>query len=277
MFIATTISDLRTFLKNAPRPLSLVPTMGALHAGHMALVTQARRDCATVVVSIFVNPKQFGPKEDFSKYPRTLEHDLVLLKDAGVDVAFVPTEDAMYGKGFATTVSIAGPALPLEGEVRPGHFNGVATVVTKLLLQVSPDRAYFGQKDGQQVAVVRRLVKDLDIPVEIVTLPIVREADGLAMSSRNAYLTQEQRAAAPVLFRALSATRDRFRSGTQDRQALEANCRAIIKSEKLIDSVDYVAAVDPETMEPWSGRGICMLAAAVRIGGVRLIDNVILD
>ncbi|MEX2430949.1 MAG: pantoate--beta-alanine ligase, partial [Dehalococcoidia bacterium] len=157
------------------------------------------------------------------------------------------------------------------------HFDGVATVVAKLLLQALPDRAYFGQKDGQQVAVVKRLVKDLDIPAEIVIVPTVREPDGLAMSSRNAYLTSEQRAAAPILFRALSAGRDRFRSGVQDREKLEAASRAMLAQEPLVDAIDYIAMVDMESMAPWAGRGPCMLVAAIRIGGVRLIDNVILD
>ena len=277
MQLVSTVAKLRECLRELPRPLGLVPTMGALHAGHMALVEDAKRDCAAVVASIFVNPRQFGPAEDLARYPRTIESDLAQLEQAGVDVAFTPSVGEMYGEGFATTVSVAGPALPLDGAVRPGHFDGVATVVAKLLVQSLPDRAYFGQKDGQQVAVVRRLARDLDIPVEVVVVPTVREPDGLAMSSRNAYLTPEQRAAAPVLFRALSAARDRFRAGMQDAAKLEATCRTFLVSEKLVQAVDYVAAVDPENMGPWQGRGPCMLAAAVRIGGVRLIDNVILD
>ena len=182
----------------------------------------------------------------------------------------------MYPAGFTTTVHLDGPALPLEGAARPGHFDGVATVVAKLLLQSLPDRAYLGRKDGQQTAVIRRLVRDLNIPTEIVVVPTVREADGLAMSSRNAYLSPEQRAAAPVVFRALSASRDRFRAGLQDMAALEDTARRMIEASPLA-SVEYVAGVDPDTMEPWPGRGPCMLAAAVRIGSVRLIDNVILD
>ena len=191
----STIADLRGFTRAAPRPLGLVPTMGALHAGHMALVGAARGECASVVAAIFVNPTQFGPTEDLAQYPRPLSEDLGLLEAAGVAAAFVPSVDEMYPAGAATTVRVGGPALPLEGEARPGHFDGVATVVTKLLLQASPDRAYFGQKDGQQLAVVRRLVADLGIPVTVVSVPTVREADGLAVSSRNAYLSPEQRAA----------------------------------------------------------------------------------
>ncbi len=272
----STVAALRSALRDAPRPLGLVPTMGALHDGHLALVRAAREECAAVAATIFVNPTQFGPNEDLDRYPRSLAADLTLLEQEGVDCVFTPSVDEMYPAGFTTIVHLDGPALPLEGTARPGHFDGVATVVAKLLLQSLPDRAYLGRKDGQQTAVVRRLVRDLDIPTEIVVVPTVREADGLAMSSRNAYLTPEQRAAAPVVFRALSASRDRFRAGLQDVAALEDAARSMIEASPLA-SVEYVAGVDPDTMEPWGGVGPCMLAAAVRIGSVRLIDNVILD
>ncbi len=271
-----TVAALRSALRDAPRPLGLVPTMGALHDGHLALVRAARQECAAVAATIFVNPTQFGPNEDLDRYPRSLAADLALLESEGADCVFTPSVEEMYPSGFTTTVHLDGPALPLEGAARPGHFDGVATVVAKLLLQSLPDRAYLGRKDGQQTAVVRRLVRDLDIPTEIVVVPTVREADGLAMSSRNAYLTPEQRAAAPVVFRALSASRDRFRAGQQNVAVLEDAARHMIEASPLA-SVEYVAGVDPDTMEPWSGRGPCMLAAAVRIGSVRLIDNVILD
>ncbi len=271
-----TVAALRAALRDAPRPVGLVPTMGALHDGHLALVRAARNECATVAATIFVNPTQFGPNEDLDRYPRSLAADLELLEREGVDCVFTPSVGEMYPDGFVTTVHLEGPALSLEGTARPGHFDGVATVVAKLLLQSLPDRAYLGRKDGQQAAVVRRLVRDLDIPTGIVIVPTVREADGLAMSSRNAYLTPEQRAAAPVVFRALSAARDRFRAGQQDVTALEDAARRMIEASPLA-SVEYVAGVDPDTMEPWGGRGPCMLAAAVRIGSVRLIDNVILD
>ena len=271
-----TVPALRSALRDVPRPVGLVPTMGALHDGHLALVRAARAECATVVATIFVNPTQFGPGEDLERYPRSLPADLELLEREGVDCVFTPSVDEMYPPGFTTTVHLDGPALPLEGAARPGHFDGVATIVAKLLLQSLPDRAYLGRKDGQQTAVVRRLARDLDIPTGIVVVPTVREADGLAMSSRNAYLTPEQRAAAPVVFRALSASRDRFRSGQQDMAALEDAARRMIEASPLA-SVEYVAGVDPDTMEPWTGHGPCMLAAAVRIGSVRLIDNVILD
>ena len=271
-----TVAALRAALRDAPPPVGLVPTMGALHDGHLALVRAARSECATVAATIFVNPTQFGPNEDLDRYPRSLAADLALLEREGADCVFTPSVDEMYPAGFTTIVHLDGPALPLEGAARPGHFDGVATVVAKLLLQSLPDRAYLGRKDGQQAAVVRRLVRDLDIPTEIVVVPTVRESDGLAMSSRNAYLTPEQRAAAPVVFRALSASRDRFRAGQQDMAALEEAARRMIDASPLA-LVEYVAGVDPDTMEPWGGRGPCMLAAAVRIGGVRLIDNVILD
>ena len=260
-----TVAALRAALRDAPRPIGLVPTMGALHGGHLALVRAARNECQTVAATIFVNPTQFGPGEDLDRYPRSLAADLALLEQEGADCVFTPSVDEMYPAGFTTTVHLDGPALPLEGAARPGHFDGVATVVAKLLLQSLPDRAYLGRKDGQQTAVVRRLVRDLDIPVDIVVVPTVREADGLAMSSRNAYLTPEQRAAAPVVFRALSASRDRFRAGQQDVAALEDAARRMIEASPLA-SVEYVAGVDPDTMEPWGGSGPCMLAAAVRIG-----------
>ena len=274
---AATIGALRAMLALAERPIGLVPTMGALHEGHLSLVRAARDDCATVVASIFVNPSQFAPGEDFERYPRNLEDDLAKLEREEVDYVFTPSVEEVYPPGFATTVSVAGPALPLEGEARPGHFDGVATVVAKLLLQSLPDRAYFGRKDAQQVAVVRRLVRDLDIPTEVVMLPTVREADGLALSSRNAYLTPEERAAAPVLFRALSAARDRFRAGQQRPADLEIGCRRMIEAEPLVAAIDYVAVVNADTMAPWDGDGPCLLAAAIRIGSVRLIDNVVLD
>ena len=277
MLELSTIVDLRAFTRAAPRPLGLVPTMGALHAGHLALVAAAQAECASVVATIFVNPTQFGPAEDLTRYPRPLAQDLAALEAAGVAAAFVPSVEEMFPAGAATTVHVGGPARPLEGVARPGHFDGVATVVAKLLLQAGPDRAYFGQKDGQQLAVVRRLAADLDMPVAIVAVPTVREADGLAVSSRNAHLSAEQREAAPALYRALAATRDRFRAGAQARAELEAGCRALLAREQLIDAVDYVAAVDPDTMEPWAGAGVAMLAAAVRMGEVRLIDNVLME
>ena len=274
---AATVAALREIAAAAPRPLGLVPTMGALHAGHMSLVDRARSDCATVVATIYVNAAQFGPNEDFNRYPRPLDRDFGMLAAAGVDAVYTPSDAEMYPEGFATSISVAGPALPFEGLARPGHFDGVATVVAKLLVQASPDRAYFGQKDAQQVAVIKRLAADLDLNVEIVALPTVREPDGLAMSSRNAYLSESQRRAATVLYRSLSATRDRFRAGARGGDNLEAGCRALIEREPLVDAIDYVAVVDATSMAPWWEEGSCLLVAAVRMGGVRLIDNVVLD
>ena len=274
---AATVAALRELVAAAPRPLGLVPTMGALHAGHMSLVDRARSDCATVVATIYVNGAQFGPNEDFDRYPRPLDRDLGMLTAAGVDAVYTPSDAEMYPEGFATSISVAGPALPFEGLARPGHFDGVATIVAKLLVQASPDRAYFGQKDAQQVAVVKRLTADLGLNVEIVALPTVREPDGLAMSSRNAYLNEDQRRAATILYRSLSATRDRFRAGARGPDSLEAGCRALIEQEPLVDAIDYVGVVDATSMAPWREEGPCLLVAAVRMGGVRLIDNVVLD
>lgn len=273
----STVAELRALLATLPRPLGLVPTMGALHEGHLSLVRQAREDNETVVATIFVNPTQFGPDEDLERYPRPMERDLSLLADERIDVVFAPSADEMYPDGFKTTVHVDGPSVGYETDVRPEHFDGVATVVAKLLIQASPDIAYFGRKDAQQAAVIRRLARDLDLPVEINVMPTVREGDGLAVSSRNAYLSTEQRSAAPALFRALSAARDRYRSGGQDAAALEAGFRALIATEPLIDAIDYVALVDADTFEVWGGRGPCLMVAAVRVGSVRLLDNVVLD
>ena len=273
----STVAELRAAQRGMPRPVGLVPTMGAIHEGHLSLARQARADSATVVATIFVNPRQFGEAQDLGRYPRPIEQDLALLEQAGVDLVFTPQVNEMYGPGFTTTIHLDGPALGFEGDARPGHFDGVATVVAKLLLQSLPDVAYFGRKDAQQVAVVRRLVSDLDIPVAIVVMPTTREHDGLAISSRNVTLSAEQRQDAPTFFRALSAMRDRYRSGMQDATRLEQNCRTLLAREPLFNVVDYVALVDEETFALWSGLGPCLLIGAVRVGGVRLIDNVVLD
>ena len=205
MIIAATFDELRTARALLPEPVGLVPTMGYLHEGHLSLVRRARKECASVAASIFVNPTQFGANEDLSKYPRNLESDLTLLEEAGADLVWTPTPEIMYPPGFQTWVEVEGLTQPLEGAVRPGHFRGVTTVVAKLFNAVQPQKAYFGQKDAQQAAVLRRMTRDLDFPIEIVICPTVREKDGLAMSSRNSYLSPEERQAATVLFRALSA------------------------------------------------------------------------
>ena len=278
MRVVSTVHDFQEFCRYAGRPLGLVPTMGALHDGHLSLVRQGRAECATVAASIFVNPKQFAPSEDLGRYPRPMERDLELLSEARVDVAFVPPLEEVYPAGFSTQVQMAGPALRWENEIRPGHFNGMATVVTKLLLMAGPDIVYFGQKDGQQVAVVKRLVADLHIPAQIRVVPTVREPDGLAMGSRNAYLSPAERQAAPVVYQALRAAEALYRRHERRGPVLEQACRDILASEPLVSQVDYVALVDPDTFET-AALGVerpAMLAVAVRIGSTRLIDNVIL-
>jgi pantoate--beta-alanine ligase len=247
--------------------------MGALHEGHLSLVRRARAENASVLASIFVNPTQFGPHEDFSRYPRDLEADCRLLETAGCDAVFAPTTRDIYPEGFGTSIDVGLVARPLEGKRRPGHFAGVATVVARLLLLVRPERAYFGEKDAQQLAVIRRLVTDLALPVEIVGCPIVREPDGLAMSSRNAYLDPQQRKAASVLFSSLEAAAALWAAGRQGVGDLEAALLSVLQSEPLA-KVDYASAVDPLTFErPTHDTGDILLALAAWIGTTRLIDN----
>jgi pantoate--beta-alanine ligase len=250
--------------------------MGALHAGHLSLVQAAQAEHAFTVVSIFVNPTQFGPTEDFTKYPRTLEADAALCEQAGVDLLFAPAASEMYPDGFATTVRVAGVGERLEGEFRPGHFDGVATVVAKLLEIVRPARAYFGQKDYQQLAVIRRMAADLNLPVEIVGCPTVREPDGLALSSRNRYLTAEQRAAAPALQRALQIGAELVRAGGTG-VAAAAAAKEYLASDPLF-RVQYLEAADPETLapHPQAGAPLVLLGAAY-LGQTRLIDNLLVD
>ena len=253
--------------------------MGALHDGHLSLTRQARADNATMSASIFVNPTQFGPNEDFARYPRSLERDLELLDAEGTDLVFVPPPDEVYPEGFDTWIEPGSVAEGMEGAARPGHFRGVATVVAKLFTITRPDRAYFGQKDGQQVAVIRKMNADLNLGVEIVTMATIREPDGLALSSRNAYLTPEQREAAPAVYRALCAAEDVWRRGERDTGRIQRAAINILERETLIEAVDYVSIVDAETMQPLQtlrGDGAVMIATAVRLGAVRLIDNVVL-
>ncbi len=258
--------------------LGFVPTMGYLHEGHLSLVRRARDECGAVAVSIFVNPTQFAPHEDYNRYPRDLPRDLRLLEAEGVALVFVPEVAEMYPPGFATEVRVGGADDRLEGAARPGHFAGVATVVCKLLNIVQPTRAYFGQKDAQQCVVVRQMARDLNLPVEIVVAPTVREADGLAMSSRNTYLTPEQRAAAPVLFRALTAAARRYEAGERDAEALRRAMRAVLAEEPLVRP-EYVSAADPLTLEELEtvGERGALLSLAARLGSVRLIDNVLVE
>ena len=253
--------------------IALVPTMGALHSGHMALVAEARRRADKVIASIFVNPAQFGEGEDFGRYPRREADDAAMLEAAGCDLLWAPAVADIYPDGFATKVSVGGVSERWEGEARPGHFDGVATVVAKLLLAVRPDVALFGEKDFQQLAVIRRLVVDLGIPVEIVGVPTVREPDGLALSSRNAYLSPEERERAVALPKALKEARDAIRSGRGVGAALQAAKQNLVNAGFL--RIDYLALVDAATLEPLERpKGEMRLIAAAMIGATRLIDNI---
>lgn len=258
--------------------IALVPTMGALHDGHLSLVHAARQRADYVAVSVFVNPTQFGEGEDFESYPRDLARDMDLLGAEGVDLVFTPTPEAMYAAGADVTVDPGQLGATLEGAVRPGHFRGVCTVVTKLLAIVGPDLAFFGEKDYQQLAVIRRMVRDLDVPVKIVPAPIVRECDGLAMSSRNVYLTAEQREAATALYRSLRGAETLALDGERDVRLLEDALRSTIEAEPLA-TLDYAAVVDAATLEPLhelAARPARALVAA-RFGATRLIDNIALE
>ena len=262
--------------KRAGRAVGFVPTMGALHEGHLSLVRRARRECGAVVVSIFVNPLQFGPNEDFAQYPRRPDDDAKVLASAGADLLYAPDPSAFYPADFSTAVEVGGVTEGGEGAMRPGHFRGVATVVAKLFLQVAPDAAYFGRKDLQQTAVIGRMIRDLDFPIRLVIGDTVRERDGLAMSSRNAYLSSADRAKAASLSRALFAARDRVRAGDVEASALEGETRRALEDAGL--TVDYVETVDPVTMRRAEKTSAgAALAAAVRIGGTRLLDNVLLS
>ena len=257
--------------------VGLIPTMGALHHGHAALIRAARRDCSPVVVSIFVNPKQFGPGEDLAKYPRALDTDRALLESEGVDYLFAPAAAEIYPPGFRSYVEVEELSKRLEGRSRPGHFRGVATVVLKLFQIVQPWRAYFGRKDAQQARIIGQMASDLNLDTEIVVCPIVREADGLAMSSRNAYLKPDERAAATVLHRALAAARDQIASGERDTARLVAAMRRVIAQEPLA-AADYVEIVDAQTFEPIVRLGgACLGVMAVFFGATRLIDNMLIE
>ena len=277
MIIVASKDEMRRASRDAIRPLGLVPTMGALHDGHLSLVDRGRADCASVAVSIFVNPTQFGEGEDFARYPRDLDADLELLRRRGVDFVFTPDVSEVYPPGFDTWVEVGPVAERLEGVARPGHFRGVATVVAKLFGIVQPDLAYFGQKDGQQTVVVGKLARDLDMGVEVVVLPTVREPDGLAMSSRNVRLNPEQRRAAPAVYRALWAGQREWESGESSAQAIRQAVRQILARETMLGEVDYVSLAAPETLEELEfATSGAMLSVAAYLGQVRLIDNVIL-
>ena len=275
--ILRTVANMRAvaqYWRAAGQIIGIVPTMGALHQGHLSLVRAAKAECDRVVVTIFVNPRQFNTPADLAKYPRTEQTDAALLAPLGPDAIFAPTPDQVYPPGFATTVTVSGVADPLEGARRPGHFDGVATVVTKLFGMTLADRAYFGQKDWQQLAVVIRFVADLNLPVQIIGCETLRDPDGLAMSSRNARLSPTARAIAPALFAALTDAARAIRSGTDPATAL-ATCRARILAAGF-DSVDYVDRRDATTLDPPQRQGPMRLLAAASVGGVRLIDNIMI-
>src|SRR3989449_3169540 len=271
------VREAREALESVRKPdnlIGLVPTMGALHAGHEALIQAAREESGAVVVSIFVNPLQFGPNEDYTRYPRALQQDLEICERNGAGLVFAPSVEEMYPLPELTFVDVTRVSEHLCGAFRPGHFRGVATVVLKLFNIVQPDRAYFGEKDMQQLAVIRRMVTDLNLPMEIVGVPTVREADGLAISSRNQYLKPAERKAAPVLYRALQDAANRIRSGERDARKIRQAGIAVLGNEPLV-RLEYFEIADPDEMQPVSGiSGPVRIAAAIWIGSTRLIDNV---
>lgn len=265
-------ADLRSARLSFGGTVGLVPTMGYLHEGHIALIRRAREECEHVVVTIFVNPTQFGPKEDLSRYPRDLERDSKLIA-AYTDVLWTPTAEMMYPQGYQTWVEVEAMTRPLEGVMRPGHFRGVTTVVAKLFNAVQPHKAYFGQKDAQQAAVLRQMVRDLNFPIEMVICPTTREPDGLAMSSRNVYLDPEQRKAATVLFRSLSAAKELYEAGERNAEKIRGKMKEVLASEPLAEP-QYVSCADYDTLEELDEiKGKALLSMAVYFGKTRLIDN----
>ena len=276
MKVVDTIAAMKAERVRLTGSVGFVPTMGYLHEGHLELVRRARAENLTVIASIFVNPSQFGPQEDFAAYPRDPERDLALLDKEGVGVAFMPNAQEIYPEGFSSWVEVEGITERLEGESRPGHFRGVTTVVAKLFNIVQPDRAYFGQKDAQQLAVIRKMVSDLNMNLEIVAVPTLREPDGLAMSSRNTHLTPEERKAALVLWKALCLARGHWEKGQRDAASLRQDMTSLIEREPFA-SIDYVSIADPETLEELDVIDRpALVSLAVRIGGTRLIDNTML-
>ena len=270
------IDKLRASRLSLAGTVGLVPTMGYLHEGHLSLIRLAKAECDNVVVSIFVNPTQFGANEDLSKYPRDLERDLSLIEPLGVDLVWTPTPEIMYPSGYQTWVEVDAITRPLEGSMRPTHFKGVTTVVAKLFNAVQPHKAYFGQKDAQQAAVIRQMVRDLNFPIDVIVCPIVREADGLAMSSRNKYLEGADRKAATVLFRALSSARDAYESGERDAEVLRGKMKEVLENEPRAQ-IQYVSCADYDSLEELEVvKGKSLLSMAVILGKTRLIDNFVL-
>lgn len=282
MRTVSTLDELRKTRLSLDGTVGLVPTMGFLHDGHLSLIRRARDECRHVIVSIFVNPTQFGPKEDLAKYPRDLEKDFRLISSletpstASEIVVWTPSAESMYPTGYQTWVEVEAMTRPLEGAMRPDHFKGVTTVVAKLFNAVQPHKAYFGQKDAQQVAVIRRMVRDLNFPLEIVVCPTERETDGLAMSSRNVYLDPDQRKAATILFRSLSAARELYEAGERDAEKVRGKMKEVLASEPLAEA-QYVSCADYDTLEELDEiKGKALLSMAVFIGKTRLIDNFVL-
>ncbi|MCK9418082.1 MAG: pantoate--beta-alanine ligase [Nitrospirae bacterium] len=280
MKIITTISDMQSradSFRSEGRTIGFVPTMGFLHEGHLSLMRRARQECDVVVVSIFVNPTQFGPNEDLDRYPRDEAGDRAKCEAAGVDVLFMPTTAGMYPEKPSVFIAVEGISDILEGALRPGHFRGVATVVAKLFNIVKPHKAFFGQKDYQQCAVIKRMVKGLDLDVDVVVLPTLREPDGLAMSSRNSYLNADERRKAVVIHRALSAAEQLVRTGTRESEMLKSRIQAVLREEKGIE-IDYIEIADHETLAPLSSaKDSMVLLVAVRLGRTRLIDNLVIQ
>ena len=273
MKVVKSLAELRATRKSLANHVGLVPTMGFLHEGHLSLVRRAKQECASIGVSIFVNPAQFGLTEDLDTYPVDLEQDLDLLSAEKVDLVWTPTKAEMYGLGYQTWVEVEELSRYLEGEIREGHFRGVATVVTKLFNSFQPERAYFGQKDAQQAIVIRRMVRDLNFPIEVIVCPTYREADGLAMSSRNSYLNPEERQAATVLYRALSAADELFNTGEREADRLREEMESLLATEPLARA-EYASVADPETLEELHGPiERALLSMAVFIGKTRLIDT----
>jgi len=275
--VLRTRAELRDALAAVPRPLGLVPTMGWLHDGHRSLMQRARADDATTIVTIFVNPRQFNEAADYQRYPRNETRDLAVVEEEGIDLVFAPPVEEIYLPGFDTTVSVGAVARPLEGAARPGHFDGVATVVAILFDLVGAERAYFGQKDAQQVMVIRQMARDLAIPTEVIACPTVREPDGLALSSRNVHLQPEERAAAPILRRALLAATARWEAGERSGDRLREAMRETLAEEPLA-RLDYVSVADGTTLAELDRvEGPALLSLAVRFGDTRLIDNEVLS
>jgi len=274
MKIVKTIADFKKLRPKLTAPLGFIPTMGYLHEGHLVLVRQARAENSSVAVSIFVNPTQFGPHEDFKQYPHHPERDLALLEKEGVDIIFMPPAEEMYPPGFNSWVEVGKLAEKLEGAARPGHFRGVATVVAKLFNIVRPDRAYFGQKDAQQLLVIKKMAADLDMGIEVVAVPTVREPDGLAMSSRNTYLSVEERKQAVVLYQALTLAQRLYADGEKDAEAISRQMTALIGQQPLAD-IEYISIADAETLDELDKvKPPALISMAVRFGKTRLIDNV---